>query len=194
MTSANRRGVALPILCLAFAACSKQDVRAKAATDPNAPAVVKLPPPILPSDTAKKPVIPVVTAQDAAMALSQRYALLGAGFAFADPQLVREAYAPAAQLTTPNGTFTGQTSIVKELSSLGTSGSVKDFQRTSRVMKVVDSTVVDSGTFTIVRRRPGADSVVEHGFYSSEWRIHPPPALWTMTRDHLYETARKKVK
>jgi hypothetical protein len=52
--------MALPILCLAITACGKPDARAKAA-DPNTPAVVRVPPPILASDTARKEVEPVVT-------------------------------------------------------------------------------------------------------------------------------------
>ena len=40
-------------------------------------------------------------------------------------------------------------------------GSVKAFNRQSQVLKVVDSTVVDSGIYTFVRKRNGADSTVD---------------------------------
>jgi hypothetical protein len=185
--------MALPILCLTLAACGKPNAAAKAA-DPNTPAVVKLPPPVLPGDTAKKPVPPVVSDDEARTTLSRNYALFGAGFAFGNPRLVAESYSPTAELTTPNGTFVGQAAIVKALAKLGMDGSIKDFQRVSRVMKIVDSSVTDSGTFTIVRQRAGADSSVERGTYASVWRIHPPPMVWVMMSDHLHPAPGKKRK
>ena len=50
-------------------------------------------------------------------------------------------------------------------------GSVKAFDRQSQVLKVVDSTVVDSGIYTVVRRRDRADSTVTRGAYATVWRI-----------------------
>ncbi len=139
-------------------------MRAKAA-DPNTPAVVRVPPPILASDTARKEVEPVVTTDAARMTLSRNYALLGAGLSFIDPKLLAAAYAPAAELTTPNGKFTGQAAILKEYQSFGMDGSVMELQRQSAVLKVVDSTVADSDTYTVVRKRDRADSTVESGVY-----------------------------
>ena len=191
MRAAHWRGMALPILCLAITACGKPDARAKAA-DPNTPAVVRVPPPILASDTARKEVEPVVTTDAARMTLSRNYALLGAGLSFIDPKLLAAAYAPAAELTTPNGKFTGQVAILKEYQGFGMDGSVKEFQRQSAVLKVVDSTVVDSGTYTVVRKRDRAASTTEHGAYASVWRIQSPPMEWVMTQDHLYPAMKKK--
>ena len=191
MLSAHWRGMALPILCLAIIACGKPDARAKAA-DPNTPAVVRVPPPILASDTARKEVEPVVTTDAARMTLSRNYALLGAGLSFIDPKLLAAAYAPAAELTTPNGKFTGQAAILKEYQSFGMDGSVKEFSRQSAKLKIVDSTVADSGTYTVVRKRDRADSTVEHGAYASVWRIQSPPMEWVMTQDHLYPATKKR--
>ena len=194
MRSAHRCGMVLAaILCLAITACSKPDARAKAA-DPNTPAVVKAPPPILPSDTAKKPVVPVVATDAAGNMLNRNYALLGAAFVFVDPRLVNAAYSPTAELTTPNGTFTGRAAILKEYQSFGMDGSVKEFNRQSAVLNVIDSTVVDSGTYTVVRKRADTGSTVVRGAYASVWRIHPPPMEWVMTRDHLYPATKKKGK
>ena len=134
-------------------------MRAKAA-DPNTPAVVRVPPPILASDTARKEVEPVVTTDAARMTLSRNYALLGAGLSFIDPKLLAAAYAPAAELTTPNGKFTGQAAILKEYQSFGMDG---------------------SGTYTVVRKRDRADFTVERGAYASVWRILSPPMEWVMT-------------
>ena len=109
------------------------------------------------------------------MTLSRNYALLGAGLSFIDPKLLAAAYAPAAELTTPNGKFTGQAAILKEYQSFGMDGSVMELQRQSAVLKVVDSTVADSDTYTVVRKRDRADSTVERGAYASVWRIQSPP-------------------
>jgi hypothetical protein len=178
--------MALPILCLLITACAKPDDRARA-SDPNAPAVVKAPPPVLPSDTAKKEVPPVVTDDDARMTMSRGYALVAAGMSMMDPKLVMSAYGQDTKLTTPNGSFTGRQAIMKEYLSFGMDGSVKQFQRQSRVLKVVDSTVADSGLYMVVRKkRASPDSTIEVGSYASVWRIHAPPADWLMTQDHLY--------
>jgi hypothetical protein len=191
MRSADLRGMALPILCLVIAACGKPDARA-AAADPNAPAIVRAPQPILPGDTVKKVVEPVVDADDARMMVSRDYALAGAGLSMLDPKLIVSAYAPTAELTTPNGTFTGTQAIVKEFQSFGMDGSVKDFNRQSSKLKVVDSTVVDSGTYYVTRKKGTHEPVIEKGAYAAVWRIHPAPMDWVMTKDHLYPASKKK--
>ncbi len=188
MRSAHWRGMALPILCLIVTACGKQGARANA-SDPNAPAVVKAPPVVLASDTAKNKAEPVVEQDVAINIVSRNYALAGAAFSMLDPKLIVAAYDPYAEVTTPNGTFTGITAILKELKSFGMDGSVKEFNRQSLVLKIVDSTVVDSGYYQVIRKSARSDSTVERGAYAAEWRIHP--GHWLMTKDHLY--AAKKV-
>lgn len=188
MRSAHLRGMALPILCLIVTACGKKDARANA-NDPNAPAVVKAPPVVLTSDTAKKVVEPVVAQDVATNMVSRNYALAGAAFAMLDPKLINAEYDPEATVTTPNGTFTGMTAILKEFKSFGMDGTVQQFNRQSLVLKVVDSTVIDSGYYQVIRKTARADTTVERGAYAAEWRIHPVD--WLMTKDHLY--AAKKV-
>lgn len=191
MRSALRRGMALPILCLAAAACGKPDARPNAA-DPNAPAVVRAPQPLLPGDTVTKVVPPVVEQDDARMMLSRLYALAGAGLSMIDPKLITAAYSPNARLTTPNGTFTGTAAILKEFQSFGMDGSVKDFNRQSLRLKVVDSTVIDSGTYYVTRSSARGGKSTEQGAYAAEWRILAPPMDWIMTKDHLYPAKKAK--
>jgi hypothetical protein len=183
----------LPIAIIVCGACGKPDARANAA-DPNAPAVVKAPPPLLPADTAKKPPPPPLIPDDEVRTkLSTLYALAGAGLSFVDPRLITAAYAPEAQLTTPNGTFTGTQAILKEYRSFAMDGSVKDFQRQSARAKIVDSTVVDTGAYAVTRQHGGA-TTTEVGAYAAEWRIHAPPMEWVMTKDHLYPAKKKASK
>ena len=196
MRSAHCRGLALSVVAsLALSGCSKPADQANAA-DPNTPAVVRVPPPVLPSDTATKPkeVKTVVSWDEARSTVSRNYALLGAAFTYSDPKLLASSYSPTAVLTTPNGTFTGQDAIVKEFRSFGMDGSVKAFNRQSQVLKVVDSTVVDSGIYTFVRKRNGADSTVTRGTYATVWQIIPPPKDWVVMKDHLYPATKKKGK
>lgn len=191
MRSAHWRGMALPILCLAIAACGKPADQAKA--DPNAPAVVKAPPPVLASDTMKKEVPPVVSEDIARQTVLRDYALVGAGLAFRDSKLLMSFYAPDAELTTPNGTFTGKAGIIKEYESIGMDATVSEFQRQSMVLRIVDSTVVDSGVYTAVKKGNRGTTTSETGAYASVWRIHPPPMDWVMSKDHLY-LPKKKAK
>lgn len=196
MRSAHWRGMALSVVALiGITACSKPDPRASAA-DPNTPAVVRVPPPVLPSDTARKPkeTTTVVSWDEARATVSRNYAILGAALTFADPKLLVSSYAPTAVLTTPNGTFTGHEAIVKEYRGFGMDGSVKAFNRQSQVLKVVDSTVADSGIYTFVRTRKGADSTVTRGTYATVWQIVPPPKDWVITKDRLYPATKKKGK
>jgi hypothetical protein len=196
MRSTRWRGMAVSLVaCTAIIACGKPDARANAA-DPNTPAVVRVPPPVLPSDTARKPVETktVVSWEEARTTVSRDYAMLGAALAFSDPKLLLSSYSPTAVLTTPNGTFTGSDAILKEYRGFGMDGSVKAFNRQSQVLKVVDSTVVDSGVYTFVRKRDRGDSTVTRGTYATVWQIVPPPKDWVMTKDRLYPAVKKKGK
>jgi len=193
MRSAQWRGMALPILCLIVTACGKQDARANA-NDPNAPAVVKAPPVVLASDTAKKEIPPIVSDQDALLTISRNYALAGSGLVMGDLKLILSAYAPGAEFITPNGKFSGTAAILKEWTGLNVGGSVKDFVRQSARRQVVDSTVLDSGTFFVTRKKGPGEPVTEQGAYSAVWRIQAPPLEWVMTKDHLYPASKKKRK
>ena len=137
MRSATWRGMALPaVTFIGITACGKPDARANAA-DPNTPAVVKAPPPVLAGrhGTEAMETQPWCPWEEARVTVSRDYAMLGAAVVFGDPKLLPPSYAPTAVLTTPNGTFSGQDAIVKEYGSFGMDGSVKAFNRQSRVMK-----------------------------------------------------------
>jgi len=190
MRSAHRLGMALCILCAAVSACGKQDARARAA-NPDTPAVVKVAPPILPGDTAKRRDTTVVSVETAKATMSRNYAVLGAAISFGDQKMVAAQYAPTASLSTPDGTFNGKAAIVHELARLR---GLKDFTRMSFVTSIVDSTVSDSGKYVMVVKRAGADSSVERGAYAAIWRIHPEPLEWVMTQDHLYPMGKKNPK
>jgi hypothetical protein len=188
--------MALSVVTLIGAvACGRPGASANA-SDPNTPAVVKVPPVVLQSDTARIPVHvdSAATWQEARSTVSRDYAVLGAAFTYADPKLLLSSYSPTAVLTTPNGTFTGHDAILKEFRGFGMDGSVKAFTRQSQVLKVVDSTVADSGIYTFVRKRNGADSTVTRGTYATVWQIIPPPKDWVITRDRLYPATKKKGK
>jgi hypothetical protein len=189
MRSAHWRRMALPILCLIVSACDKRDARASAA-DPNAPAVVKAPPVVLPSDTEKKidttHNVPMLLAKST---IARNYAILGMAISRADRQMIALQYSTDAKLTTPGGTFIGANAIVQSYSGLT---GLKTFVRQSLVTKIVDSTVADSGMYAIVIKRAGsADSTVQRGNYSALWRVRAEPEEWVMSSDHLYPVQAK---
>lgn len=196
MRSAHWRGMALSVVALiGVTACGKPGASANA-SDPNAAAVVKVPPIVFPSDTARKPVRvdSAATWEEARSTVSRDYAVLGAAFTYKDPKLLLSSYSTTAELTTPNGTFSGHEAILKEYRSFGMDGSVKAFMRQSQVLKVVDSTVLDSGIYTFVRKRNATDSTVTRGTYATAWQIVAPPKDWVITKDRLYPATKKKGK
>lgn len=193
MRSAQWRGMALPILCLAITACGKPPAPAKN-NDPNAPAVVKAPLPLVATDTIKPPKPPIIEPNDARTIVLRNYALVGAGLALKDAKLLSAFYSDSAVLTTPNGTARGKSAILREYQSFGMDGSVSEFQRQSIVLQVApDSTVLDSGAY-VAKRKGTMGATVETGPYASVWRIHPPPMDWVMTRDHLYSPTKSPAK
>jgi hypothetical protein len=84
--------------------------------------------------------------------------------------------------------------IANGLANLGPAKSLRDFRRRSLVTRIVDSTVIDSGTYVILTKRPGADSLFERGRYATVWRIHAPPMNWLIMHDHLYRETQRKSK
>jgi hypothetical protein len=189
MRSAHWRRMALPILCFIVSACGKQNAQAN---DPNAPAVVKAPPVVLASDTAKKPDPLVITEDDAHRRLLAEYSLVAAAITLGDRKLIAEKYASGGRVITSDTTFVGSAAISNGLGRLGAAKSLRDFQRSPRVTRVVDSTVVDSGTYAMISKRPGSESVIERGSYATVWQIRPAPLDWFMIEDHLFRDSAKK--
>jgi hypothetical protein len=197
MSSAMRRGMALPILCCLAGACSgnKADPRA-AAKDPNVAAVVRGPAVVLPSDTMKPDTTrpPVVAITDAQRSIATNFAILGAAIAFGDRRMIAANYDANADVITPDTTYKGSVAIANGFANLGPAKSLRDFRRRSLVTKIVDSTVVDSGAYVILSKRSGADSLFERGRYATVWRIHAPPMNWLIVHDRLYREPSRKSK
>ena len=192
LTATVRRGMALAVLCCSASACNGKAKQSNPG-DPGAPAVVKLPPLVLPSDTAK-PDTMQAHADKVSMArttLAQNYALLGAAMVFGDRRTIASMYAPEATLTTPDSSYRGPAGIANALAALGPPKSLRRFERTSLASRIADSTVVDSGTYVAVSARTGADSVTERGSYLARWRVHPPPMYWALTSDRLFHPTKK---
>ena len=186
-----------PILCLLALACTapKSD-KASSLKDPGAPAVIQAPPVILPADTTKRPSAgsPAVQLDAARQTIATNYAVLGAAIAFGDRRMIGTSYAPDAEVVTPGRQFKGLNAIVSGLASLGVGKSLKEFQRRSLITTIVDSTVVDSGTYVMLIKRVGADTAFERGRYATTWRIVPPPHDWVIVSDHLFSPGAKKTK
>ena len=190
MQTANRRGMALPILCLLMAACDRQDTRGTAKSDPNAPAVVDLGRPKPPAAEPAPP-RPIVDETQLVAKLAGGYSLLAAAMVNGDARMVGTLYAPDAELSMPDGDWSGVANISSNLAALGRQKSLADFQRRSRRHLLVDSTVVDSGAFLITVKRAGSDSVYERGNYATRWRIKAD-GNWVMEQDVLKRAGKRK--
>ena len=192
LTEVVRRWMALAVLCSVVAACDQKS-GPKHTAQADAPAVVKLPPPLLPSDTARPDTIEAHNQKmrEAGATLERNYAVLGAAMVFGDRRMVASMYAPSATLETPDSTYRGSTAIAYALTALGPPKSLRAFNRRSLALRVVDSTVIDSGMYAAVSVRQGADSTVERGSYMAQWRIHPAPMEWMLSSDRLFRAAKK---
>jgi hypothetical protein len=191
MHTATWRGMALPILCFLIAACAKQDARDAAKTDPDKPAVVELGMP-KPPEVAKEPPRPILDEAQLSMKLAGNYSLLAAAMVNGDARMVGTLYAPDADLSMPDGAWSGVANIANNLAALGKQKSLADFRRSSQRHLLVDSTVVDSGTFVITVKRTGADSLYERGNYATRWRIKAG-GDWVMEQDVLKRAGKKKI-
>lgn len=193
MTPARCRAIALASICAGAVACGSESAPPRAA-DPGAPAVVTLPPPVLPSDTAKPDTMERVRARlaEAKMVLAQNYAVLGAAMVFGDRRMIASQYTADAVLATPDSAYRGPVAIANALAQLGPPRSLQEFRRTSLDVRIADSTVADSGTFVAISRRAGADSVVERGTYRATWRMRAPPTAWLIEADELHPATRPK--
>lgn len=190
MHTAHWRRMAPAILCLLAAACSTPNARDAAKTDPNTPAVVELGMP-KPPDVKKEPPPPIVDEGQLVNRLAGNYSLLAAAMVNGDARMVGTLYAPDAEMSMPDGAWSGVANIANNLAALGRQKSLADFQRRSTRHMLVDSTVVDSGAFLITVKRTGADSVYERGSYATRWRIKPD-GNWVMEMDVLKREGKKK--
>lgn len=194
--SAIRRGMLLPLLCWVVQACSSPKSGTRAAGDPGAPAIVTRPSVVLASDTAKPSTIPrpVVALEDAKREVATNLAVLGMAITVGDRRMIGATYATDAEFVTADTTYRGAAAIANGLGALGPAKGLRDFQRRSVAMRIVDSTVVDSGTYALLTKRAGADSLMERGRYATTWRMHAQPLHWLIVRDHLYRDRAAKAK
>lgn len=191
------RGVVLSILCCSITACSRNtDEQRK--IDPNLPAVVNLPAPILPSDTAKQPVVLPDWAQDDALRAHamKNFALLEATLVFGDLSTARSNYHPQAELTLADSTVRGAQNIAVALVDFAKTRSMSEFKRTTAAIHAnwADSTAIDSGKYQILTKRAGGSALVETGRFVTVWRLHAPPTEWSIVRDELKPDRRARPK
>ena len=195
MDTALRRGMALAALILAVSACTNNSGSTPGAKDdPNKPAVVKVPPIVLASDTAKPDTMQQHRMKMDAIRvkLAENYAVMNAAISQHDTRMLSVMYAPDAQLTTSDSLFEGARPIAIGLARLSVARSVRSFTRQSSGFAVADSIVTDSGSYVILSQRAGADSLFEHGKYVTSWRMHGDPLAWAIHRDHLVSVAKHK--
>jgi hypothetical protein len=195
MNTAIRRAMVPAMLCALVASCGRKAEPAKA-SDPNTPAVVKLPPLILPSDTAKPDTMQSHREKmNAALSvLVREYAVLGAATVFGDRRMIETQFAPDAVLVTSDSSYKGSVAIANALAALATSKSLREFNHSSRGFRIADSIVVDSGTYTLISKRAGADSLLERGVYVASWRMHAPPLTWVIRKEELRPGAKRRKK
>lgn len=194
-TSAKKRGMALPILCLfvvASAACEKQSSPAVATDDPNRPAVIQEPAPVLVADTLK-PLQPKLDSKKIQIQISPEYAIMSMAMTGGDGRMVASQFEPTATLSLPDTTIKGSISIAKFLIDFSHLRNLNYLERTSNVFSLTDSIASDSGKYIGVSKRPGADSIVDRGSFATTWRLHPDHS-WKVVADHLYPLVSAKKK
>ena len=189
--------MALPILCLfvlAIAACDKKVSPAVAdQNDPNRPAVIQAPAPVLVADTLKPPK-PKLDPKQIQVQISPEYALMSLAMTGGDGRMVSSQFEPDATLTLPDTTIKGSVAIARFFVNFSRSRNLNYLERTSNVFSLVDLIASDSGKYISVTKRPGADSIVDRGSFATTWRLHPDHS-WKVVADHLYpQVAPKKQK
>lgn len=180
----SRGLVALALGTLASAGCKARD----SAADPSRPAVVKAPPLVLPSDTMKPDT--TTSHRDRMQALSrelvQPYALMAAAAVWGDRRMLGSFYAPDGVLKFDDSTFTGRDRVVEALVSRGRLAGLAEWNRQSRVLTGhPDSVYVDSGSYVMVAKRPGAKDRTERGLYVATWRHQGGDNPWILLRDEI---------
>jgi hypothetical protein len=194
-TSAKRRGMALPILCLfvlAIAACDKKVSSSVASDDPNRPAVIKEPAPVLVADTLQPPK-PTIDPKKMQIQISPEYALMSLAMTGGDGRMVSSQFEPNATLSLPDTTIKGSVAIARFLINFSHARNLNYLERTSNVFSLADSIASDSGKYIGVSKRPGADSIVDRGSFATTWRLHPDHS-WKVVADHLYPLIKPKKK
>ncbi|HVZ49639.1 MAG TPA: hypothetical protein VG916_12720 [Gemmatimonadaceae bacterium] len=156
--------------------------------DPARPAIVKAPPVVLPSDTAKPDTMEAHRLRMGALTpqILNTYTIVTGGMAFRNPRLLASVYAPNAELVLGDSTYRGSKAIADGLIAMGRRISVSDWGRQSRVLSSLpDSIYVDSGTYVLRGAGPGNSPREEFGNYVARWRHVGGPAPWVLLRDEI---------
>ena len=185
-TAAVRQVGAIALVgVLSTLGCKSRD---SAAADPARPAVVKAPPIILPSDTAKPDTMMnhIQRMADLSRQLAEPYALIAFGAVNADRRLLASFYAPEAVFSLGDSTYRGMTAVVNAVVDMGRRTGLADWNRQSwRLTGHPDSIYVDSGTYVMQARRSGGPARASHGIYVATWRHLGGPTPWVLLRDEL---------
>jgi hypothetical protein len=179
----------LGITALALGALGPVGCKARdSAADPSRPAVVKAPPVILPSDTAKPDTMASHMERMARLSreLAEPYALIAFGAVNGDRRLLSTIYAPDAVFVLGDSAHRGLASVVDAVIAVGRQTGLADWTRQSRVLTGhSDSTYVDSGFYVMRARRQGGPSRESRGTYVATWRHLGGPTPWVLLRDEL---------
>ncbi len=170
---------------LGAGSCTARD---SSAADPSRPAVVKAPPLILPSDTAKPDTMAdhIQRMAELARQLAEPYALIAFGAVNADRRLLTSFYGPDAVFTLDDSTYRGLTAVVNAIVDMGQRTGLAEWNRQSwRLTGHQDSIYVDSGYYTMQARRPGGRTRESRGTYVATWRHIGGPTPWVLLRDEL---------
>ena len=179
-------GSFLPVV-LAAVGCSspKADM-----PDVNRPVVIKGPPVIIASDTAKPDTMGQTRewVDFARMThLQPDYAVAVAAATFGDRKTLHAIYAPNVELETPDGKFSGVDAVAGEMISFARRISLLEIRRAPEVtLLLADSIVSDSGAYAVVVKRGDRPALHQQGAYAAKWRMRPPGGQWLLLTDRLY--------
>lgn len=170
----------------AVAACTGKP-KAPDPSDPNAPAVVKVPKVVLPSDTAKPDTMPayIDRRETVRRTIPAEYAVLAAAITVADRETITSFYTSNATMRLGKSEVPGPQEIARVLADFGTRNSVKELNRTSRLLEGRNGAFVDSGEFVVIAQRTGGQRRVSQGTYRTEWIFDPVTSHWRVRRDEL---------
>lgn len=187
------RRLYLPLVVLiGITACNSAAKQDAAPQDPKAPALepavinvpLNVPTPNAPA-TANTPLIPT-DRMERVVAVSSSYSLASATMVRQDGRMLIQLYAPDAVLKTPETTVMSGPAVVSYLMNLAREKSLSSFQRTSLAIGIIDdSTLADSGSYTMVLKRTPTDSVLERGRYTAKWRARSRITDWVILEDQI---------
>lgn len=184
-----RRLSFLTLVAAGLAACGSAP-KNDASTLADQPAVISVPlnvpRPQLPDSTQAKPGVIPDDPQERIMTLSGGYGMVAATMVNGDGRNLAAMYAPNVTLRTPEGTVSGLEPVVKRLIELSRSKSLRDMQRNPWHMKVLDdSTLLDSGFYTMTTERQPKVRITEKGSYATTWRARKDRTKWIILEDAL---------